>query len=108
MNTEDLVARLKGFAQTRDEIIALYLYGSYANGTARARSDVDVAVLFSPAVADALDAELKLGNALAALPGLAQVEVIALDRATPKLRAEVFQTGRRVCARSTDSRGRFI
>jgi predicted nucleotidyltransferase len=107
MNTEEIVARLKEFAQARSDIVALYLYGSYANDTARPHSDVDVAVLFSPEVPDALDAELKLGHALAALPGLERVEVSALNRAAPKLRAEILHTGRRVYCRDDEVRTAF-
>ena len=107
MNTGEIAARLNEFAHTRAEIVALYLYGSYANGVPRAHSDIDVAVLFSSAVEDTLDAEVKLGHALAALSGLEKVEVAALNRATPKLRAEVLQTGQRVYCRDDEARAAF-
>jgi predicted nucleotidyltransferase len=107
MDTEEIVARLKEFAQARSDIIAVYLYGSYANGTARSTSDIDVAVLFSPSVPDALKAELELDTMLSSLPGLAKVEVAALNRVSLRLRAEVLQTGLRVYCRDEEARAAF-
>jgi predicted nucleotidyltransferase len=40
-----LTERLVAWAQTQPQILALYLYGSYAEGRANAMSDVDVAIL---------------------------------------------------------------
>lgn len=107
MNADEVAKKVKAFAQTRAEIVAVYLYGSYANGTARAHSDIDVGVLFSPDVTDPLEAELKLDTTLSTLPGLETIEVAALNRATPKLRAEVLQTGRRVYCRDDEARAAF-
>ena len=45
---ETLLNELVAWAQTQPEIIALYLYGSEAQGTANALSDVDVAILAQP------------------------------------------------------------
>jgi predicted nucleotidyltransferase len=42
---EGLVDRLVIWAQTEPNILALYLYGSHAEGRAHALSDVDVAIL---------------------------------------------------------------
>ena len=42
---ERLLDQLIAWAQTQPEILALYLYGSQAEGRANALSDVDVAVL---------------------------------------------------------------
>lgn len=103
----EITARLKSIALTRSDIIAVYLYGSYANGTARVTSDVDVAVLFSTAVPDPLKAELALNRELSVLPGLAKVEVIALNRATLRLKAEVLQTGIRVHSSDEEVRTEF-
>jgi predicted nucleotidyltransferase len=42
---EGLYEQLMTWAQAQPEILALYLYGSYAEGRANALSDVDVAIL---------------------------------------------------------------
>lgn len=45
---EGLLEDLIIWAQAQPEILALYLYGSYAEGRANALSDVDVAILARP------------------------------------------------------------
>ena len=71
MNADEISAKLKEAIRTHSDVIAVYLYGSYASGTARTHSDIDVAVLFSSAAApDTLQAEMRLEGALAQLPGL--------------------------------------
>jgi hypothetical protein len=42
---EELLEDLTAWSYTQREILALYLYGSYAEGRANALSDVDVAIL---------------------------------------------------------------
>ncbi len=107
MTTEEIVARLKAFSRARRDIIAVYLYGSYANSAARLGSDIDVAVLLSPSAPDVLKAELELDSKLSALPDLGRVEVAVLNRASITLKAEVLQTGIRVFCRDEESRAAF-
>lgn len=107
MSTDEIAARLKTFAKAHAEIVAVYLYGSYANGTAREPSDIDVAVLLTPSVPDALEAELRLNTALCALPGLEKAEVAALNRVSLKLTGEVLQTGVRVYCADDEARATF-
>ncbi|MFP4394860.1 MAG: type VII toxin-antitoxin system MntA family adenylyltransferase antitoxin [Anaerolineales bacterium] len=45
---EALLERIVAWAEEQEEIIAVYLYGSYAQGRATALSDVDIAVLTRP------------------------------------------------------------
>ncbi len=45
---EALLERIVDWAQEQEEIIAVYLYGSYAQGRASALSDIDIAVLTQP------------------------------------------------------------
>jgi predicted nucleotidyltransferase len=48
---ESLLKAMRTWAQAEESIIALYLYGSHAEGRDNALSDVDVA-LFRPSVGD--------------------------------------------------------
>jgi predicted nucleotidyltransferase len=45
---ETLLSKMIAWAQTQPDMIALYLYGSQAHGTANTLSDVDVAILVQP------------------------------------------------------------
>src|SRR3970282_631225 len=107
MNADEISAKLKEAISAHSDIIAVYLYGSYASGTARSHSDIDVAGLFSSAVPDTLKDEIRLEGVLDQLPGLEKVEVAALNRAPLKLKAEALETGRRVYCRAAESRGVF-
>src|SRR3989337_66124 len=69
MNSDEISAKLKEAISAHSDIIAVYLYGSYASGTARSHSDIDVAVLFSAAVPDTLKDEIRLEGVLDQLPG---------------------------------------
>jgi predicted nucleotidyltransferase len=78
------------------EILAAYLYGSYAKGCPRTDSDVDIAILLRerrgrltcniPATY-----EVDLGNALGMALNRSGVEVIVLNDATPLLAREAIR-----------------
>ena len=48
MLTQDqVISAIKGYFEKRENVVAIYLFGSYANGTFNKKSDIDIAVLFS-------------------------------------------------------------
>jgi predicted nucleotidyltransferase len=86
------------------EIIAGYLYGSYALGRPRSHSDVDVAILLrerggQPVRVLPPTYEVDLGNELGSALGHHRVEVVVLNSAAPLLAREVLR-GRRFYARA--------
>ena len=88
-------------------IIAAYLFGSVARGTAGARSDVDVAVLYAmapPATIEGLPLELqtRLGQLLRR-----PVQVIILNTAPVGLVHRVLRDGILVLDRAPSTRIRF-
>lgn len=81
------------FAAQTDGIIAAYLFGSVARGTAGARSDVDVAILYAaapPATLEGLplDLERRIGQ-LVGRP----VQVVVLNTAPVSLLHRVLRDG---------------
>jgi predicted nucleotidyltransferase len=95
MNTfvQSLTPLIAEFQRTHGCIRLAYLFGSQADGHARAESDVDVAVLLQDG-ADAL-IDLKLGDFLShklAKP----VDVVVLNQASPILQHEVIRGGVRL------------
>jgi predicted nucleotidyltransferase len=105
-----LEERLRAFFAAEAErqgIAAAYLFGSVAKGTEKARSDVDVAVLYSgdppPGLAGigvrlAGDLELLLGRA---------VDVVVLDRAPVDLVHRVLRDGHLLLDRDRSRRIAF-
>lgn len=89
------------------EIVAVYLYGSQARGTARPGSDVDIAVLFAGGAPRTLqnparDLERELEESLR-LP----VEIVALNGASPDLVHRIMRDGVVLLDRDRPARLRF-
>jgi predicted nucleotidyltransferase len=95
------------FAAHPDGIIAAYLFGSVARGTAGVRSDVDVAVLFEaapPATLEGLPVDLE--SRIARLVGR-PTQVIVLNTAPVGLIHRVLRDGVLVLDRAPSARIRF-
>jgi predicted nucleotidyltransferase len=95
------------FAAQTDGIIAAYLFGSVARGTAGARSDVDVAILYAaapPATLEGLplDLERRIGQ-LVGRP----VQVVVLNTAPVSLLHRVLRDGVLVLDSAKSARIRF-
>jgi predicted nucleotidyltransferase len=97
----------KLFASRPAGIVAAYLFGSVARGTAGARSDVDVAVLYEaapPATIEGLPLDLENAiHRVVARP----VQVIVLNTAPVSLVHRVLRDGVLVLDRAPSARIRF-
>ena len=103
----DIESMARFFAQQPDVVVA-YLFGSVARGRGDHFSDVDVAVLFDEKVDAFRRGELRLEYGLALAP-LADrdVDVVALNTATPVLKMQVLREGRLLYARTPQERIQF-
>lgn len=97
----DLVNVLTQALSGRQEILEAYLFGSQARGTARADSDVDVAVYMDPATdmnaGFGIDAAIT-ADLMSAL-GRNNIDVVLLNRADPVLYHRVLRDGVRLLTR---------
>jgi uncharacterized protein len=86
------LSRLAG-ALDRPVLIAAFLFGSQARGTAGPLSDVDVAVLHADGLSprERLDLRLGLATDAAAALGTSEVDLVLLNSAPPLLRDRVFR-----------------
>lgn len=88
-------------------IVAAYLFGSVARGTARADSDVDLGVLYERAPESTLEAQpFDLESALERLVSR-PVQVVALNRAPVDLVHRVLRDGILVAERDRNARVQF-
>jgi uncharacterized protein len=95
------------FAAHPDGIVAAYLFGSVARGTAGSRSDIDVAVLFEAAPPGTLEGlPLELESRIARLVGR-PAQVIVLNTAPVGLIHRVLRDGVLVLDRAPSARIRF-
>lgn len=96
-------------ALDREEVVAAWLFGSRAGGTAGPLSDIDVAVWAYPDLpAEALsDLRLELAAAAAEALGTGETDVVLLNSAPPLLRHRVMRDGQLILERSRPERVRF-
>jgi predicted nucleotidyltransferase len=100
-DTATLDGAIAQAAEREPDVLAAYVFGSRARGEARARSDLDVAVIEMPGRSLDIDAEDRLRRALASATGLA-VDLAWLRPSSPVLAYEVLASGRRVFARDDE------
>jgi predicted nucleotidyltransferase len=88
-----------------DAIIAAYLFGSYAKGSPRAGSDLDIAVLVKEASLNSFS--LLSFSVLLHRICNREADVVLLNRAGELLKREVRRTGILVFERDAEARKRF-
>jgi predicted nucleotidyltransferase len=100
--------RLSG-ALDRDGVVAASLIGSQARGTVGPLSDVDVGVWSEPDLAaeERLRLRLDLAADAALALGVAEVDVVLLNDATPLMRHRAIRDGVRLVERDPKARVRF-
>lgn len=104
----DIAQPLSDFFLARSEdIAAVYLYGSFARGTARADSDLDIGILLKIIPQATLESqpyerEAELERTLGR-----PVQIVILNRAPVDLRARVLREGRLIVDRDPSARIRF-
>lgn len=103
-----LVDPLRSFFESRDDgLLAAYLFGSVARGTAREGSDVDIAILLDrdpPRTLDGL--ALRLEGDLERFLGR-RVQVVVLNRSPVDLIHRVLRDGQILLDRGRSARLRF-
>jgi predicted nucleotidyltransferase len=102
--TDDRGQTVRRVLEGRVDVRLAYLFGSVARGDARAASDLDVGVVFSP-----LPAPVQLDQLVADLEGAAgcRVDLVVLNHAAPLLTHEAIRAGRVIVCRDDDERVRF-
>ncbi len=88
------------FFAVENDVAAVWLFGSQAQGRARPDSDIDLGVLYADerAPQDVVSWHRQMYSRLAAL-GIGEVDLTLLDRADPVLRRQVFEHGRPLLVR---------
>jgi uncharacterized protein len=104
---DELTPKIAGFAQTREEILAVYLFGSYLQKPHP--HDIDIAVLLDRPVTDErrfpFGYPAAIATELISLLHTDAVDVVVLNSASPLLMMQVLKTG--VLLYSRDERARL-
>ncbi len=99
MSREQIIQKLSDESLTKIyrnlEVVAVYLYGSYARGEPSPFSDVDVGVLLAKNVPTEkyLDVELELTDSISRILGHPEVEVRVLNKTPVVFRYEIVRDG---------------
>ena len=99
MLDKDQIAKIIGFAKAHPEIAAIYLFGSYASGHARPKSDIDLGVLFIENV-DCfvrVNMETEVSNLLSK-----DVDLIDMRKSSPFLRHQIYKYGKTIYQNGED------
>lgn len=99
----DTAARLAGALAGEPDVLAAYLFGSAARGTAGPLSDVDVAVLLAEG-ADLHQRHLELISLVAGIVGPERADVVLLNEAPAALGFRVIRDGRVLTSRDERAR----
>jgi len=107
MDTNLIETAVRGRCAKRRDVVAVYLHGSRARGTARASSDLDVAVLYTETPPPGLAAlSLPLEAELEQDLGV-PVQVLTLNTAPPDVAHRVLRDGVLLLERDASARVAF-
>jgi predicted nucleotidyltransferase len=107
MKREQIEAAVHAHCSQRADVVAVYLFGSRARGTARPSSDVDLAVLYREPQQPGLEAlSLPLEGDLEAALGV-PVQVLSLNLAPPDVIHRVLRDGVLLLERDASRRVAF-
>jgi len=104
---EALVAALRDYFSSQQDVIAAYLFGSRVAGKARPDSDVDTAVLISEEDGVArFERRLRLMSEVSEVCGR-EADVVVLNDAPPLLQDQILRHGRLIFERDRQARVEF-
>ncbi len=101
---------LRELARSHREVVAAYLFGSYAAGKAGSLSDVDVAVLLDSNRVKAKERfsfQLEMASEAMGACGRSDVDLVILNEASPLLAYEVVRSGQLLYERHHGARVAF-
>ena len=94
MDVEHLTQQLQEFSDTRQDIAAIYLFGSQAKNSARPDSDVDIAILVLNENQDLFYLELRLNGDVGKYVTYDPLEVFVLNRLPIAFKFHVISQGK--------------
>lgn len=106
VDVKNYLPDLPALFQKRDEVIAAYLFGSYASDTVGPLSDVDIAVLFDEG-SDIDRIYLKLCVEVSKALHTDEVDLLILNKAPITLKYKVLKEGKLLFCRDEVKRIRF-
>ena len=109
MKTKDDIKRISNYFKGRDEVCALYVFGSAASGRQTQESDIDIAVLIDESKSKKRDYAVLRNKYYADSPyfSLRPLDIVVLNTASPYLKHRIIKTGKVIFDRNRKLRVRF-
>jgi len=99
---------LKRFFAVRQDILAVYLYGSYGTPAQTPLSDVDLGVLLAPEAGNKLDTYPEIQAAVCDITGQDDVNVVILNRLPVIMQFNIVSTGNLIYERNEEATSDFL
>ena len=101
---QKLEKRIKNFCQKKDEIIFVYLFGSYSENKQNSKSDLDLAIYFKKPDKISLT---ELNYELSKLLSIDKIDIVVLNKASILMQFRVIQRGKLVYCKDEITRIRY-
>jgi len=107
---QDDIKRITDYFKGRDEVSALYIFGSAANNKETSESDIDIAVLINDRKKGKKTCESLKKTYYSASPrfSLRTIDIVVLNTAPTFLKHRIIKTGKIVFDRNRRLRVRFV
>ncbi len=107
---QDDIRRITDYFKDRDEVSAIYIFGSAARGKETAESDIDIAVLIDDRKKGRKTYESLKKEYYSASPkfSLRPIDIVVLNTAPPFLKHRIIKTGKVLFDRNRRLRVRFV
>jgi len=102
-----LIEKLKKVLEADDDVILVYLFGSYAQGKVHPLSDVDIAVLLKENV-DFFEKKLDLMEIISRTLLTDEIDLVILNEASLGLLFEIFNKGKVLVNKDENVRIEFL
>lgn len=91
--TGSMLKKIQDYLSRQDDIVALYLFGSFGTEFQNAFSDLDLGVIYYPGKLPDLKRELSIEADLSLLLGIERIDLVNLNRAPIQLRFKAVARG---------------
>lgn len=90
IQNKEIINKIKEYFYDQDDVIALYIFGSFVNGNFNENSDIDLGVMFRDNIkkVKAFNLKLKIMGALEDILGL-EVDVVIFSQVDMKLQHQI-------------------
>lgn len=107
MDVQEVASALQESLLAHEEILAVYLFGSHAEGCAHSRSDIDLAILLRSNCEPPVDYRVSLLEELSGLLPY-RLDLVILNHVSPLVQFQVLQKGQLLLDRDPNAQAELV